>query len=186
MQCSRCASHLDLSPAGRSTLPVGGQGQCGQLGQARRDTAHPVSVCDRSPQVTTRTVLTLPLTVHGPRRGFSSDCPGGLTSTPPSDRTTPDGGVAAGAGSGDPRWLRRPATGRRGPGRAQLVHRSGGEGVGTPAAGVRPLLRYARSSWTKLYPMPSGRDRPQWQTSIFLPSPATWTVLPEYPRGVPS
>jgi len=40
----------------------------------------------------------------------------------------------------------------------------------------RRLLVYARSSWTKLYPVPSGEDRPQWRTSFFFRPHQGWAV----------
>jgi lysozyme len=40
----------------------------------------------------------------------------------------------------------------------------------------RKLLVYARSSWTRDYPLPSGGDRPQWRTSFFVRPGKTWAV----------
>ncbi len=38
------------------------------------------------------------------------------------------------------------------------------------------LLIYARSSWTRAYPVPGGGDRPQWRTSFFVRPDRAWAV----------
>jgi lysozyme len=38
------------------------------------------------------------------------------------------------------------------------------------------LLIYARSSWTRDYPLPAGADRPRWRTSFFVRPDRTWAV----------
>ena len=38
------------------------------------------------------------------------------------------------------------------------------------------LLIYARASWTRVYPPPSGGDRPQWRTSFFVRPSDAWAV----------
>jgi lysozyme len=40
----------------------------------------------------------------------------------------------------------------------------------------RPLLIYARRSWTRVYPLPSGADRPRWRTSFFISPGRPWAV----------
>ena len=40
----------------------------------------------------------------------------------------------------------------------------------------RPLLVYARGSWTERYPVPQLAGRPQWRTSFFLRPGADWAV----------
>ena len=40
----------------------------------------------------------------------------------------------------------------------------------------RRLLVYARSSWTRTYPLPSGPGRPRWRTSFFVAPEHDWAV----------
>ena len=40
----------------------------------------------------------------------------------------------------------------------------------------RPLLVYARRSWTQRYPQPAGEARPQWRTSFFVRPGRDWAV----------
>ena len=40
----------------------------------------------------------------------------------------------------------------------------------------RPLLVYARGSWTGTYPVPSGPPRPRWRTSFFVRPHGEWSV----------